>query len=471
MLTPVTPEFIERLEANLPPQALRPNAPHYAEDPRGRVTGQVGAVVAPSTTEDVAKIIKLAGEARVGIVPFGGGTGLVRGQVQPDGPTPLILSMERMTAIRGVYPEESVLVAEGGAVLAQIQSAAEEAGLLFPLSYGSEGTARIGGALSVNSGGLNVLRYGTARELCLGLEAVLPDGSIWYGLKRLRKDNTGYDLRHLLMGAEGTLGVITAAALRLFPRPARTATAMIAVTSPEAALTLYARLSEMSGGSVSAFELLSGTGLAFLEEEGFAPRAPFEGVPDWSILVELGTPEAIDPDAVLMAFFEGALESGLAQDCVIAQSGAQRDALWRIREEIPLANKSVGAVASHDISLPLSEVAAFMAETDRKLAEVAPLRINAFGHLGDGNLHYNIFPPKGDPAPDGRHLEAQVTQIVYDGVAERGGSFSAEHGVGRLKVGALETYGDPAKLAALRANKSALDPVGIKNPGAVLRAG
>lgn len=471
MLNPVNDDVVARLAGCLPAHAMRPSDPHYSDDPRGRVVGQVGGVVAPHSVEEVAEVIRFANRERIGVVPYGGGTGLVRGQVAPDGPAPLILSLERMTKIRAIYPQESVLVAEAGAVLATVQDAAEEVGLLFPLSYGAEGSARIGGALSVNSGGLNVLRYGTARELCLGLEAVLPDGSIWNGLKRLRKDNTGYDLRDLLMGAEGTLGVITAAVLRLYPRPARHATAMIAVADPHAALTLYGRLQEASGGTISAFEILSGAGLSFLEEEGFEHRAPFDEIPEWSILIELGTPEAIDPEAVVLSFFETALEEGLAYDGVIAQSETQSEALWRIREEIPLANKAVGAVGSHDISLPLSTIPEFMAATEAALGALGPLRINAFGHLGDGNLHYNIFPPRGEPAPEWRHLEPQVTRIVYDAVAERGGSFSAEHGVGRLKVSELERYGDATKLAAMRAIKTALDPNGIMNPGAVLRAG
>jgi FAD/FMN-containing dehydrogenase len=404
----------------------------------------------------------------VGIVPYGGGTGLVGGQVSPDGPEPLILSMERMAAIRGVWPEENVLVAEAGAVIADIQKAAEAAGRLFPLSYGSEGTARIGGALAVNSGGVNVLRYGNARELCLGIEAVLPDGRILHGLRRLRKDNTGYDIRNLLIGSEGTLGVITAASLRLFPRPARIGTALFAVRDPAAALTLLSRARDRVGEGVAAFELLSGMGLAFLDEAGMDLRQPFDPIPAWVALIDLGLPPSLDPDAELETLFAAAHEAGEVTDGVIAQSGAQRAGFWRLREAVPEANRKIGAVASHDVSLPLSAVPDFLRRTDAALGALAPFRINAFGHLGDGNIHYNVFPPRGAAARDFSALRDRVSKIVHDLVHEMEGSFSAEHGVGRLKTGDLDRYGDPVRIALMRQIKDLLDPRGIMNPGAVL---
>lgn len=470
MLNPVTDEFIARLREALGPKALRDVEPRYLEEPRGRWAGQAGALVAPDSTEGVAAAIALAAEARVPVVPYGGGTGLVAGQVMTDGPAPLILSLERMTAIRAVYPEENVLIAEAGATLAAVQQAAENAGRLFPLSYASEGTARIGGALSVNSGGLNVLRYGTARELALGIEAVLPNGDILHGLSRLRKDNTGYDLRHLLIGAEGTLGVITAASLRLAPRPAKVATALMAVESPEAALSLYAEAQTRAEGVISAFEIISGQGFDFLEETGLKHHRPFDAAPEWSVLVELGTGPASAPDTLLEDLFAWAFEAGLVTDGVIASSEAQRNDLWHIRETIPEANRLIGAVASHDISLPLSEVAGFIAETGPALQALAPVRVNAFGHLGDGNLHYNLFPPKGRSAGDFDNVRADLSRLVYDNVVARGGSISAEHGVGRLKPAEIARYGDPARLAAMKAIKAALDPLGIMNPGAVLPA-
>ena len=468
MPEPASPAFLAALSARLPKGRLREAAPRYLEEPRGRWAGRAAAVATPATTEEVATILRAAAEARVAIVPYGGGTGLVGGQVCPDGTAPLILSLERMTAIRGLWPEENILIAEAGAVIADIQSAAEAADRLFPLSYGAEGTARIGGALAVNSGGINVLRYGTARDLCLGIEAVLPGGRILRGLRRLRKDNTGYDLRNLLIGSEGTLGVITAASLRLFPRPARTGTALFVVRDAAAALSLLARMRDRVGEGASAFELLAGTGLAMLDEAGMGLRQPFAPIPDWVALVELGLPPALDPQAELEAVFEAALAAGEVTDGVVAQTGQQRADFWRLREAVPEANRKIGAVASHDIALPLSEIPGFLVRAAQAVAEVAPLRINAFGHLGDGNLHYNLFPPPGRAARDFDAVKDSVSAAIHDLVHEMGGSFSAEHGVGRLKTAELERYGDPVRLEVMRAIKALLDPDGLMNPGAVL---
>lgn len=469
MLTPVTDDFIATLKAQLPEGSVRPVEPRYLEEPRGRYPGRAGVVVAPGTTEEVAVAIRAAAAASVGVVPYGGGTGLVAGQVMGEGPLPMLLSLERMARIRGVYPEENVLVAEAGAILADVQAAAEAADRLFPLSYGSEGTARIGGGLSVNSGGVNVLRYGNARELCLGVEAVLPDGQIMRGLKRLRKDNTGYDIRNLLIGAEGTLGVITAASLRLFHRPARTGTALMVVPGPEEALALLSRTREAVGEGVTSFELISGVGFGFLDEAGLGLRQPFDPIPDWIVLVELGLPGMLDPDAVLEDLFAGAAEAGEVLDGVIAQSKQQAQDFWRLRDGIPEANRKIGAVASHDISLPLSAIPDFLRRGGEAMAAIGPLRSNAFGHLGDGNLHYNIFPPMGVSAREFDPVLSRVTNAVHELVHEFDGSFSAEHGLGRLKARDLERYGDPVRLDVMRRIKAVLDPVGIMNPGAVLR--
>ena len=466
-LNPVSEALHAALRADLPEPVFRAPEARYLEEPRGRWHGRAGLVLAPGTVEEAARIVARAAEAGVAVIPYGGGTGLVGGQVAADLPDPILLSLERMRAVRAVHPDENVLIAEAGATLADIQAAAAKAQRLFPLSYGSEGTARIGGALSVNSGGLNVLRYGTARDLCLGLEAVLPDGRIWHGLRRLRKDNTGYDLRGLLIGSEGTLGVITAASLRLYPRPAHRATALLAVASPAAALRLLTRARDLAGEAVSAFELLSGTGMVFAAEAGLGLRPPLDPFPDWAVLVEIGLSVG-DPAAALTDLFEAAHEAGDSADGTIAQSGTQADALWALREAIPEANRRIGAVASHDISLPLGRIPAFLAEAERRIAAIAPVRINAFGHLGDGNLHYNLFPRPGERREDYEAARPRLSRAVHDLVAEMDGSFSAEHGVGRLKTGDLERYGDPAKLAAMRAIKAALDPKGILNPGAVL---
>ena len=468
MLNTCDQSFADRLAAALPGLSLKPAEPRYLEEPRGKYFGQPSFVAAPRSTDEVAAMVRFCAEARVGIQPYGGGTGLVGGQLSDKGPANLILSMENMRALRSLDPLENTMVVEAGMTLADIHDAAEDVGRLFPLTYGSKGTAQIGAGLAVNSGGVNVLRYGMARSLCLGVEAVMADGSVFHGLKRLRKDNTGYDLRHLLIGSEGTLGIITAASLALSPMPARVGTAFMDIAGPDAALDLLARLRDAAGETVSAFEIMSREGFDFLTETFPDTRQPLDPVPDWSVLIELGTPDAIDPDAVLEEVFAAALEDGLVTDGMIATSGAQRDEFWAVRETIPEANRIIGAVASHDISLPLSEIAGFLEETGAKVRTIADVRINAFGHLGDGNLHYNMFPPKGRKAAEFKAAAPDITRLVHDAVAARGGSFSAEHGIGRLKTGDLERYGDPAKLAAMRAIKGALDPVGILNPGVVL---
>ena len=460
MLNPADAAFVESLAARLPEGSLRP---------AGRWQGLAGAVALPRTTEQVAEVVRACAAARVGIVPWGGGTGLVGGQILPEGPAPILLSLERMTAVRGLWPEENALTVEAGMTLQQVQEAAEGVGRLFPLSLASEGTAQVGGALGTNAGGLNVLRYGNARDLCLGVEAVMADGSIHHGLKRLRKDNTGYDLRHLLIGSEGTLGVITAASLRLFPRPDVHLTAMLVVPSPAAALKLLTMTGALAPGMVSAFELMHRMGFDFLSQTMPEVTQPFATAPEWSVLLELGLPSSVPPEEMMATLYEQADAAGLVLDGVIAASETQRAQLWRIRESIPEANRRIGAVSSHDISLPLSAVPDFIPQALDALARIDDFRVNCFGHLGDGNLHFNVFPVPGRTRRDHDAQRDAVKTCVHDLVDQMGGSVSAEHGIGRLKVGDLERYGDPAKLAAMRAIKAALDPLGILNPGAMLR--
>jgi FAD/FMN-containing dehydrogenase len=470
MLNPADPAFVEMLRGLLLDGALHVPEPRYLEEPRGRWQGLAAVVALPRTVAEVSVVVRACAQARVGIVPWGGGTGLVGGQLLTEGPLPVVLSLERMAALRGSYPDENVLVVEAGMILADVQRHASSMGRVFPLALASEGTCRIGGNLSTNAGGLNVLRYGNARDLCLGVEAVLPDGSVFNGLKRLRKDNTGYDLRHLLIGAEGTLGVITAASLRLFPQPAVVGTALLAVESPAAALKLLSLAQERLSGLVSAFELIGRMGLEFLAERIPEVKLPL-GMPEWMVLIEIGLPAGFGvAEDHLGGLFEAGLEAGLVSDGVIATSEAQRAGLWRIREAIPEANRMIGAVSSHDISVPLGLVAEFIAKAGPRLAAMGDFRVNCFGHLGDGNLHYNVFPALGRNRKDYEHQRDAVKICVHDLVDELGGSMSAEHGLGRLKVEDLERYGDPGKLAAMRAIKAALDPFGIMNPGAVLRA-
>ena len=467
MLNSVTPAFEKTLRALLSAAAFKDDTTAYLAEPRGRWAGQ-GLVVAPASTHEVAAVVRACADARVAVVPYSGGTGLVGGQLLQDGPTPVVLSLERMNKIRAVYPSENVLVCDAGVILADVQKAAEDIGRLFPLSLASEGSARIGGLLSTNAGGVNVLRYGNARALCLGLEVVRPDGTIWHGLTRLRKDNTGYDLRNLMIGAEGTLGIITGAALKLAPRPVGVGAAMMAVASPAAALELLAMAGARIGEGISAFEIMHRQGFDFLAEVGPDVKQPFDEVPEWSVLIDVGLPAGLSPEEALEGLFEAAFEAGLVTDGAVAQSNAQRDAFWHIRESIPEANRRIGSVSSHDISIPLSAVPAFIERGQQALAQVGTFRINCFGHLGDGNLHYNVFPMPGHNRADYEAARPEAKRVVHDLVHKMDGSVSAEHGIGRLKVKDLETYGDPTKLVMLRAIKDALDPLGIMNPGAVL---
>ncbi|WP_241648335.1 FAD-binding oxidoreductase [Paenirhodobacter populi] len=438
--------------------------PRYLEEPRGRWPGQAAAVLRPRSSAEVARILRAADAAGVGVIPYGGGTGLVGGQVKGDGACCVLLSLERMDAVRAV--DSQSLVIEAGAPLEAVHAAAETVGRRFPLTLGSQGTAQIGGCLATNAGGVNVIRYGNARALCLGIEAVLPDGTIWNGLTRLRKDNTGYDLRDLLIGSEGTLGVITAAALRLFEPPAVEGLAMFALPSPQAAVALLGIAQHRFAGCVSAFELISRQGLMFQREVGMDLHYPFAEDPPWMVLVELGLPEGMDVDEAFAGLYEAAED--LILDAVIAQSGAQAQQMWELRENLPVANRRIGAICSHDISVPVADLPRFIAEADAMLAGMGDYRINCFGHVGDGNLHYNVFPATGraradyDPDP----VKHAVHDLVVDGF---NGSMSAEHGIGRYKVEDLERYADPAKLRMMRAVKAALDPRGIMNPGAVLR--
>ena len=463
------PDLIGRLAAALGSDAVRPPEPRYLEEPRRRFAGRAAAVLLPRTTAEVARAVSMCAEARVGVIPYAGGTGLVGGQVAGDGPMPVVLSVERMSRIRDLDLVDGVLVAEAGCILADVQAAARAAGRLFPLSLMSEGSARIGGLLGTNAGGVAVLRYGNARDLCLGVEAVLGDGSVVRGLSRLVKDNMGYDLRHLLIGAEGTLGVITAASLRLFPQPAETATAWVAVASPAAALELLAALRDALGGAVSAYELISAQGLAFLAEAMPQLPRPPDASTGWRVLVEAGDGAGANLGDRLEAALASALDAGTATDALIAQSDAQRAVFWGVRESIPEANRRIGAISSHDISLPPSRLAEFIARGGPLVAAFDPgLRVNCFGHLGDGNLHYNVFPPRGRSRVDFEALRVPVKEAVHDLVHALGGSVGAEHGVGRLKTGDLARYSDPGKLGAMRTIKRALDPAGILNPGAVL---
>jgi len=468
-LNPVSPDLTAKLHATLPAACFREITPHYLEEPRGMFSGVTGLLLAPGSAAEVSEILKSCTRHRVGVIPYGGGTGLVGGQVAEDVPAPVILSLERMNSIRNISLEDNTLTAEAGAILASIQESAEAAGRLFPLSLASEGSCQIGGNLSTNAGGVGVLRYGNARDLCLGLEAVLPDGTIWNGLSQLRKDNTGYDLKNLLIGAEGSLGIITAASLKLFPRPDRFVTAILQIKDPEAALKLLEACQSQLAGTVSAFELIHRQGLDFLREKIPELRLPFTNPTEWMALIDLGISGDFPIEERLETLLGDAFTAGHVTDALIAQNATQRQDFWKLRETIPEANRLVGAIYSHDISVPVSQIPTLIRKGKTLINRIDPtLRINCFGHVGDGNLHYNIYPPKGADRAIYRPLRGSIKDAVYGLVYELGGSMSAEHGIGRMKLADLQKYGAPAKLSAMRAIKSALDPAGIMNPGAVV---
>lgn len=440
----------------------------YLQEPRGRYFASAMPVFRPRSTAQVSQIVQFCNQHKIGIVPYGGGTGLVGGQVRVTDDETIILSLERMNAIQNANADENAITVQAGAILQNIQQAADQMDRLFPLSLASQGSCQIGGNLSTNAGGVQVLRYGNTRDLCLGIEAVLPDGTIYNGLHSLRKDNTGYDIRHLLIGAEGTLGIITAACLKLFPKPTQKATAMLVVPDPNAAITLLSTLNTVLGGAITAFELIHAQGLQFLAEKLPHVRQPFQEIPTWSVLVEVSGGDGADLTQALTDALATKFDDGLVLDAVLAQSVAQAQAIWDVRENIPEANRMVGAISSQDISIPISRIPDFIAKTPALLAHLGALQINCFGHLGDGNLHYNVYPPTGKNRDDFVSQRDEIATIIHDQTHAFGGSISAEHGIGRMKRDDLLRYGDAGKIAAMRAVKAALDPNNIMNPDAVI---
>jgi FAD/FMN-containing dehydrogenase len=441
----------------------------YAVDWRKRYFGRPLAVVRPASTAEAATVVRLCAAARTAVVPQGGNTGLC-GAATPDGSgTNVVVSLARMNRVNAVDPVNNTLTVEAGCVLASVQEAAAKADRLFPLSLAAEGSCTIGGNLSTNAGGVQVLRYGNTRDLVLGIEAVLPSGEVWDGLRGLRKDNTGYDLKQLFIGAEGTLGLITAAVLKLFPVPRARVTAFVAVESPAAAVALLARLQARAGERLTAFELLAPICLDLVRRH-FGLAAPFAAPHPQYVLLDLCDSDAGAPLGALAECALGeALESGIARDVVVATSVQQAGQLWALRENVSEAQALEGPNIKHDVSLPISSIAAFIDETDAALARAFPgLRMVTFGHVGDGNLHYNAAPAlDGDSDAFNRSTEA-VNRIVHDAVARFGGSISAEHGLGQYKRDEIRRYKSPLELQLMRAVKHALDPLGIMNPGKLI---
>jgi FAD/FMN-containing dehydrogenase len=443
----------------------------YLTDHRHLYHGRALAVAVPRTVEQVSRLLAYCNENRVGVVPHAGNTSYCGGATPDESGQQIVLSLKRLNKIRSVDPLNYSLIAEAGCILADVQRAADDAERLFPLSLGSEGTCQIGGNLSTNAGGTAVLRYGMMRDLVLGLEAVLANGRILSTLGALRKDNTGYDIKSLFLGAEGTLGVITAASLKLFSKVRSTATAFAAVPSVQAAVELLAHLREASGDRISSFELIPRIGIDLTTQHILGVREPLSQKHEWHVLVEVTSSRANeDLNELLTEALAAALESNQVLDAVVAQNERERAALWKIRETIPEAQRIDGASLKHDISLPSTSLPKFVATAgDWLRANVPDGRLVAYGHVGDGNLHFNLNQAPGSSGETFLAREASIKRAIHDMVRDFGGSFSAEHGIGKLKVGELERYASPVELDLMRAVKHAFDPNGILNPGKVLR--
>ena len=445
----------------------------YEQDWRKRARGTALAVVRPANTQQVADVVKACAAAQAPVITQGGNTGLVVGSTPDASGREVVLSLQRMNAVRALDAANLTLTVDAGCILQTVQATAEQAGLLFPLSLAAEGSCTIGGNLATNAGGTQVVRYGNARDLCLGLEIVTPHGEVWDGLSGLRKDNTGYDLRDLFVGSEGTLGIITAATLKLYPQPAARLTAWAAVPSMQHAVALLGLAHQHLGAGLTGFEVMGQFALSLVARNFKQLRVPLYEVTPWCVLLENSDTESEShAREQFERLLETALDQGCVTDAVVAENLAQASALWHLRESIPLAQAEEGLNIKHDISIAVSRIPEFVATTDALLVAALPgLRLVTFGHLGDGNLHYNVqCPAEGDATAFLRDHEAEVNHLVYASVARFNGSISAEHGVGSLKVAELEQHKSPVALSMMRAIKQALDPYNVMNPGRVLRA-
>jgi FAD/FMN-containing dehydrogenase len=457
---------ILRGEAHDSPADLEP----YLTDQRRLYHGRALAIALPRTTAEVTELLAFCNDHHIGVVPQGGNTSYCGGATPDESGRQIVVSLSRLRRIRHLDPLNHSIVAEAGCVLADLQRAADEAQRFFPLSLGSEGTCQVGGNLSTNAGGVHVLRYGMMRDLVLGLEVALADGRLLSSLGTLRKDNTGYDVKSLFLGAEGTLGIITAASLKLFPKLRAFATAFAAVPDPRAAVALLASLRDASGDRVSSFELIPRIAIDLTTRHIAGVRDPLDAPHPWYVLCELTSSRAADPlDELLEQSLAGALEEKLVLDAAVARDARDRAAFWKLRETIPEAQRLDGGSLKHDISVPVASIPDFIERGSRWIADNVPDgRLVSYGHVGDGNLHFNLNQAPGADRAAFLAREEPVKRAIHDLVREFGGSFSAEHGVGRLKVGELERYAPPVELDLMRAIKRALDPNGILNPGKVL---
>ncbi|TXH80362.1 MAG: FAD-binding oxidoreductase [Rhizobium sp.] len=445
-------------------------APHLVEN-RGLYHGASPLLLKPGSVEEVSAILKLASETGTAIVPQTGNTGLVGGQTPREGGSDIILSLERMNRVRDIDPVGNTMIVDGGCILADVHKAAAEHGRMFPLSLGSEGSCRIAGNLSTNAGGTAVLAYGNMRQLCLGLEVVLPTGEIWNGLRRLKKDNTGYDLRDLFIGAEGTLGVITGAVLKLFPQPLGHQVAFAGLQSVDDALTLFKNASSLCGTALTGFELMPRIGVEFTTRHIPGVRDPLETAHPWYVLIDISTSDSAETaERMMTALLEQGYEAGLIQDATIASSEAQQKAIWHMRESMSDAQKPEGGSIKHDVSVPVAQIPQFMAEAEKAVVAAMPgARVCAFGHMGDGNIHYNISQPVGADKAEFIGRWREINKIVHGLVLQHGGSISAEHGIGQLKRDELASIRSDIEMDLMRRIKTAFDPAGIMNPGKVLK--
>jgi FAD/FMN-containing dehydrogenase len=443
-------------------------APHLREW-RNLYTGNAQALVRPGSSEEVAAILRLAHETGTPVVPQSGNTGGVGGQIPDQSGRAILLSLARLDKVRDVQPLSNMMTVEAGVVLQRVQQEAAAVDRFFPMALPSDGSCMIGGNLATNAGGTGVIAYGNMRDLVLGIEVVLPDGRIWNGLSGLRKDNAGYDMKHLFIGSEGTLGIITAATLKLFPKPRSQVTGFIGVASPEAALHLLARAQSEAGGVVTTFELIPRLGIDMVLQNGANVRDPLADRHDWYVLIEVSSQKSEGLQDLVEEMLAGAIEAEEAQDVVLASSLDQRMNLWKLREDLPFAQATEGASIKHDISVPIASVPSFMTEALAALAKHFPgCRPCPFGHLGDGNLHFNVTQPKDADAKAFLALYDEMNTVIFDIVKRYGGSIAAEHGVGQHKRKLLPRYKDPVALDLMQTLKKAIDPKGIMNPGKVL---
>ena len=460
--------FIRTIRQTFPKSFIIDISPSFLSEPRGVYNNKSLHVIKPESTNEVSQCLKLANKYKIGIVPWSGGTGLVGGQISPD-KYYVTLSMERMNKIKNFSSINQSIEVEAGVILESIHEFVDKKNFTFPLSMASKGSCCIGGNLATNAGGIGVLKYGNARDLCLGLEVVLADGSIINDIKTLKKDNTGYDLKNLFIGSEGSLGIITRAVLKLYPTPSNKIVAFFGVKNINSALKSYLEISKRFGQFLQAFELISDVGLQFLEETKMVKSGFQRNNSNWYVLMELGFNNSVleqDVYEVLNDLYN----KKIIFDVILGNTESKAKKLWKMREDIPEANRKIGAITSHDISLPIDHIEIFISKSMSEIKELNSfLRVNCFGHLGDGNLHFNVFPPKNESNSSYINIKSKLTKIVNSNCKKLGGSFSAEHGVGRLKVKDLKEYCDPGKFNVMCQIKKAIDPFTILNPGVILR--